>query len=101
MRYDELLVTEREMIYRLSKITGYGPDIVKDVIKAEVEFIFDELKNGIPVRLGRVGQFEVRRANVYAGYNFHTKQNQGMKEMNFVKFKVSKPLKMAIREAEI
>lgn len=92
----ELLVTERELIYRLSLVTGHGKDIVRDVVKAYAEFVMDELKNGIPVRLGALGELELMTYNGRGGYDFKTKQKNENKEIRKVKFKISKTFKRAI-----
>ena len=94
----ELLVTERELIYRLSLITGHGPEVVRDVIKAQTEFIMDELKNGIPVRLGALGELHVIKYSGNGGYDFENKQVRAKKEIKKIKFKVSKTFKRAINE---
>lgn len=94
----ELLVTERELIYRLSLITGHGPEVVRDIIKAQAEFVIDELRNGIPVRLGAIGELHVISYSGNGGYDFSTKQVRDKKEIKRIKFKVSKTLKRAINE---
>ena len=99
-KYRQLLVTEREMIERLSKITGYGKDIVRDVIKAQSDFIIDELKNGIPVRLCKLGEFSTIRRRCQGGYDFSTKEVRPPSDVTIVKFNISKRLKNEVHDSE-
>lgn len=90
------MVGERELIERLSMVTGHGRDIVRDVLQAELEFIIDELKNGIPVRLGKLGEFEVIEKRCRGGYNFTTKEMCKPKAITKIKFRPSSRMKSAI-----
>ena len=86
----ELLVSERELIHRLSLITGYGKDVVRDVIKAQTDFVLDELSNGIPVRIGNLGEFYISSRICNGGYDFAKKEVKPKKIITRVKFKCSR-----------
>jgi len=92
----QLLVGEGELIDRLSLVTGHGKDVVRDILLAQAEFVIDELKNGIPVRLGKLGEFEVRECRCRGGYNFRTKKMGNPKIVSKVKFRPSVRMKRAI-----
>ena len=96
----ELLITERELIQRLALVTGHGKDVVRDVIKAQSEFVMDELKNGIPVRLGALGEICTITYKGNGGYDFDNKRMRPMKEFTRVKFKPSTTLKRIVADAD-
>lgn len=96
----ELLVTERELIERLSLITGHSKDVVRDVIKAQAEFVIDELSNGIPVRIGALGEFETFRSKCQGGYDQKEKKWREPKVVTRVRFKISKAVKRAVHDSE-
>lgn len=101
-RPKSMAVLERELIQRLALITGYTDTIVRDVIKAQTEFVLDELRNNTPVRIGNILTIETKRNRVRAGYNFATKQNNpGLKDVYSLKIKPTAALKKVIKSIEI
>ena len=96
----ELLVTERELIERLSLITGHNKDVVRDVIKTLCEFVIDEVSNGIPVRLGSLGEFSTYICTRNGGYDFATKKMMPKKEGREVKFRCSKTIRRAVHQTK-
>ena len=100
MRVGQLTECERELIHRLALITGYSDIIVRDVIKAQTEFVIDEIKNGTPVRLGGLGEIRLGTKRARAGYNFATKEvYRGMKDVPIVVYKPSAGMKRAVKIA--
>lgn len=97
-RGKDLLVTEREFIHRVSLITGHPKDVVKDIIKAQAEFITDELKNGIPVRVTGLGEFYTQTSNCFGGYDFAKKCVKPRVTVIRPKFKFSSTLKNQVHE---
>ena len=71
---------------------------MRDIIKAQAEFITDELKNGIPVRLPKLGEFHVQKSTRFGGYDFVKKEKKGMITVISPKFKLSEGFKNAIHE---
>ena len=94
----ELLITERELVHRLSLITGHNKDVVKDVLRAQTEFVTDELKNGIPVRLTGLGEFSVMQSTRGGGYDFQKKCVKPMVTVISPKFRISEVLRNAVKE---
>ena len=95
----DLLVTERELIHRLSIITGHNKEVVRDIIKAQYEFVVDELSSGIPVRIGNLGEFHAITRKVNGGYDFDKKQMKPGKMGTQVKFFISAGVKRAVKKA--
>lgn len=93
-----MIVLERELYDRLSLISGYPKDVVRDVVKALSEFVMDELKNDIPVVLGQLGSISVMECNTPGGYNFHTKKKGDPHTYKKIKFSASKTLKRVLEE---
>ena len=93
----ELLVSEREVIERISLITGHGKDIVRDVINAHSEFVIDEISNGIPVRIGKLGEMDIKEHHYAGGYDFAHKCMGTPSTSIVVKFYPSKRLREAAR----
>lgn len=101
MNYNKLSIQRREVIQRLSLITGYDVAIVRDIINAETEFVLDEIRNGTSVRIGNLGELIVSQRQLRQGYDFKKKQAiAGTKTVNMVKFKASAALKRAIKGLE-
>jgi len=96
----ELLVNERELIHRLSLITGYGKDIIRDVIKAQTDFVIDELSNGIPVRIGNLGEFYISSRVCNGGYDFAKKEVKPKKKVTRVKFKCSRAVLATVKNQQ-
>lgn len=98
---NKLSIQRREVIQRLSLITGYDVAIVRDIINAETEFVLDEIRNGTSVRIGNLGELIVSQRQLRQGYDFKKKQAiAGTKTVNMVKFKASAALKRAIKGLE-
>lgn len=95
----DLLITEREFIERLVLITGHNKDVVRDIIKAQYEFVVEELCNGIPVRVGKLGEFHIVTSLVNGGYDFNTHQAKPKKMKSRVKFYISAGVKIAVNKA--
>lgn len=101
MNYNKLSIQRREVIQRLSLITGYDVAIVRDIINAETEFVLDEIRNGTSVRIGNLGELIVSQRQLRQGYDFNKKQAiAGTKTVNMVKFHASAALKRAIKGLE-
>jgi nucleoid DNA-binding protein len=101
MNYNKLSIQRREVIQRLSLITGYDVAIVRDIINAETEFVLDEIRNGTSVRIGNLGELIVSQRQLRQGYDFKKKQAiAGTKTVNMVKFHASAALKRAIKGLE-
>lgn len=97
----KLTVLERELIQRLALITGYHPVMVRDVIKAQTEFVLDEIRNGTPVRLGNLGELFIYTTEYGNGYDFAKREKKpGKKTVNQIKFRPSAALVRAVKEAE-
>lgn len=96
----QLAITERECIERLSMLTGYNKDIVRDILNAQTEFIADELINGIPVRLGKLGEFGLRQKLCRGGFNFHTGKAGTPKLVTKIKFRPSKGIRLLVEKSE-
>lgn len=96
----QLLVSERECIQRLSLVTGHAKDVVRDVLNAELEFLIDELRNGVPVRLGKLGEFEVVEKKCQGGYNFHTGQMGKPKLVQKIKFTPSRKFRLMVEKSD-
>lgn len=98
---NKLTIQRREVIQRLSLITGYDVTIVRDIINAETEFVLDEIRNGTSVRIGNLGELIVSQRQLRQGYDFKKKQAiAGTKAANMVKFHASAALKKAIKGLE-
>lgn len=98
---NKLSIQRREVIQRLSLITGYDVAIVRDIINAETEFVLDEIRNGTSVRIGNLGELIVSQRQLRQGYDFKKKQAiAGTKAVNMVKFHASAALKKAIKGLE-
>ena len=98
---NKLSIQRREVIQRLSLITGYDVAIVRDIINAETEFVLDEIRNGTSVRIGNLGELIVSQRQLRQGYDFKKKQAiAGTKTVNMVKFHSSAALKRAIKGLE-
>lgn len=98
---NKLSIQRREVIQRLSLITGYDVAIVRDIINAETEFVLDEIRNGTSVRIGNLGELIVSQRQLRQGYDFKKKQAiAGTKTVNMVKFHASAALKRAIKGLE-
>jgi nucleoid DNA-binding protein len=94
-------VVESELIARLSVITGYNKQIIRDVIKAQTEFVLDEIKNGIPVRIGGLGDITIGIKRCNAGFHFGDMHRlDGQKDSKYIKFKASATLKRAAKESD-
>ena len=94
-------VLETELYERLSKITGHGKDVVRDVLKSLHEFVIDELKNGTPVRIGPLGEITTITCRRCGGYNFKTGESKPFKMVKQVKFKPSISLKRSVKNGDI
>ena len=57
---NKLTIQRREVIQRLSLITGYDVTIVRDVINAETEFVLDEIRNGSNFKLAGAWTFMIK-----------------------------------------
>lgn len=94
-----LSIKKREVIQRLALITGYSETVVRDVIKAETEFVLDEIKCGTSVRLGNIGELTIMEREMRNGYDFNAKQvRTGTKTVSIVKFHASASMKRAVKE---
>lgn len=89
-------IVETELIERLALITGYSRQTVRDVIKAQTEFVLDEIKVGTPVRIGNLGIIDIVEAKTRGGYNFKEKRMNVPKIYKKIKFKPSRALKGAV-----
>lgn len=94
------MVTERELVLRLALITGHNKDIVGDVLRAMNEFVMDELADGIPVRLGKLGEFSTYTSECNGGYDFKMKKLRPRITVTKVKFRCSNTLRRAVHASE-
>lgn len=101
MRPKSLAVLEGEFIQRLSLITGYNTTIIRDVLKAQTEFVLDEVRNNTPVKIGNILTIDTHVKRARAGYDFAKKENRpGMKDVVKLKFKPTQALKKAVKEID-
>lgn len=89
-------ILEKELITRLSLITGHNRDVVRDVIKGLSEFVLDEIANETPIRLGTLGELYTVTYLGRGGVSFVTKENLPKKMITKVKFKPSASLKRVV-----
>lgn len=95
---DKSTVIESEFYERLSLISGYSKTTVRDVFKAAYELVEDELKEGTPVVVGKLGSIMRHERNVGGGYNFRTgEKHYGCKTIPVVKFVPARSLQRAVK----
>lgn len=89
-----LTVNETTLVQQLSLMSGVKKQDVAETIKALGIFVMNELKDDVPVRLGRLGTFSTVTRTTRKGYNFQTKERvDGLRVVRVVKFKPSTQLK--------
>jgi len=89
MARNPLTIHDAELYNRLSAISGHRKDVVRDVILALSEFVVDELKNDIPVSVGKLGIFSVKHYRSNGGYSFKTGQHHEIGMCHKISFKPS------------
>jgi len=89
-------ILEKELIMRLSLITGHGEDVVRDVIKCLSEFVLDEIANETPIRLGTLGELYTVSYLGRGGVSFKTKESLPKKMITKIKFKPSASMKRVL-----
>lgn len=89
-------ILEKELIMRLSLITGHNIDVVRDVIKCLSEFVLDEIANETPVRLGTLGELYTVTYLGRGGVHFVTKESLPKKMITKVKFKPSAAMRRVL-----
>lgn len=96
---DKSTVTECEFYERVALISGYSKTTVRDVFNAAYELIEDELKDGTPVIVGKLGSIMRHERNVGGGYNFRTgEKHYGCKKVSVVKFVPARSLQRAVKQ---
>lgn len=94
----KMTIQQRELIQRIAMITGYSETVVRDIVKAETEFVLDEIKCGTPVKIGNIGILSVKEREMRNGYDFTNRQvRDGMKIAKIIKFNASAALKRAVK----
>lgn len=96
---DKNTIWESELYDRLSQITGYPKIEIRDVMKALYEFVEDELTNGVPVILGKLGTIERKIVDSNGGYDFKTGARKDKKKVARIRFTPTRPLKTAIKNS--
>ena len=90
-------MTKADLIETLAADTDMPKAQVRRMVDAVVESISATLVRGEKVQISGLGTFEIRKANAREGRNPHTGAKMMISARNVVRFKVSKPLKEAVK----
>lgn len=93
-------ILPKELISRLSLITGHDPQVVRDVINALTEFTLDEVSSGTPVSIGGLGELGTMTYMCNGGYNFWKHEVIGKKMVTKIKFRPSAALKRVVKQTD-
>lgn len=96
MRRKTATIIETELIDRLSAITGHNRNVVRDIIRAQTEFVLWAMENNTPVRIGNIVELEPINCTCAGGFNFATGVVNPVKQSRKVKFKPTAALRRAI-----
>lgn len=97
MARNPLTIHDAELYNRLSAISGHRKEVVRDVILALSEFVMDELKNDIPVSVGKLGIFSVKHYKSSGGYSFKTGVHRPIGTCHKISFKPSAQMNKTVK----
>ena len=86
-------VTKKELVNRISEVTGQTKVVVKDVLQRFLDEIIDELSQGNRLEFREFGVFEVRERAARQAQNPRTLEKVYVPAKRVVKFKVGRTMR--------